>query len=222
MTKLLAMQEVPYSYGTESVVLHFAGIIKPTMKKLLFSFAVAGLLAQGAFAQGQFIFENFFTGDPAANAPVTDVNGVLLPGPSFAADLLYGTSATTVTTDAGLARGFSTGTGAGYFIAGAEEIPLSGTVFMRIVVWQGAAGASWAAATGGAINYGSNPTTYLDNGGTEWGFGNIFSANLPTSPGSPFNGLILPLQLQAAPEPASLALGGLGAGALLLFRRRKP
>jgi hypothetical protein len=191
------------------------------MKKSLFSFALAVFMAQGALAQGQFIFENYFVGDTAANAPVTDVNGVLLSGSSFAVDLLYGSSASTVTSDAGFARAFSTGTGAGYFLGGAEQIPPSGIVFMRLVVWQAAAGASWAAATGGATDYTSDPTTYLENGGTEWGFGNIFSADLPTSPGGPFNGLLDPFQLQATPEPASLALGGLGAAAMLLFRRRK-
>lgn len=195
------------------------------MKKLLLSIALATLMERGAFAQGEFIFENYFVGDTAANAPVTDVNGVLLPGPSFVADLLYGSSASTVTSDAGIARSFSTGAGVGYFLGGAQLIPLAGTVFMRIVVWQAAAGGSWAAATGGATDYASDPTLYLENGGTEWGFGNIFSANLPSPasgmPGSPFNGLLDPFQLQAAPEPNSLALGGLAAATLLLFRRGK-
>ena len=195
------------------------------MKKLLFSFALTSLLAQGAFAQGYLVFENYFGSGNPNNAPINDAFiAVPLSGPSFRADLLYGTSASTVTSDAGFDTGFSSGIGAGYFLGGNPVIPLTGTVFVRIVVWQAAAGASWAAATGGAINYASNPATYLENGGTEWGFGNVFSVNVRVIPNPPvgFQGLILPLQLQVAPEPASLALGGLGAGVLLLFRRRKP
>jgi hypothetical protein len=194
------------------------------MKKLALTFALVSMTAAGAFAQGEFILDNYFGAGNSNNAPVTDVNGVPLSGSSFLAYLLYGSSASTVTSDAGFARGFSTSPlGAGYFLGGPQMIPLSGTVFVRIVVWQAAAGASWAAATGGAVDFASDPTTYLENGGTEWGFGNIFSANLPVIPTPPvsFLGLITPLQMQAAPEPASLALGGLGAATVLLFRRRK-
>ena len=156
------------------------------MKKLALTFALISMTAAGAFAQGEFILDNYFGAGNSNNAPVTDVNGVPLSGSSFAVDLLYGSSASTVTSDASFAREFSTSPlGAGYFLGGPQMIPLSGTVFVRIVVWQAAAGASWAAATGGATDYASDPTTYLENGGTEWGFGNIFSANLPVIPTPP-------------------------------------
>ena len=193
------------------------------MKKLLLTFSLVSMAAAGAFAQGFVLLENYFGVGNPNNAPVTDVNGIPLPGPSFVADLLYGSSASTVTSDAGFAKGFSTGGGGGYFLGGTQTIPLTGTVFVRVVVWQATAGASWASATGGATDYASGSTTYLENGGAEWGFGNIFSVNvLPIpNPGVSFKGLITPLQLQPAPEPTSLALGGLGAAALLLFRRRK-
>jgi hypothetical protein len=197
-----------------------------TMKKLALTFALVSMTAAGAFADGGLVFQNYFGASNSNNAPVTDVNGILLSGPSFKADLLYGTSASTVTSDAGFAggaRGFGMGIDAGYFLGGDQYIPLSGTVFVRIVVWQATAGASWASATGGATDYTSGASTYVENGGTEWGFGNIFSVNVLVfpNPGVSFEGLIDPLQMQAAPEPASLALGGLGAAVLLLFRRRK-
>jgi hypothetical protein len=205
----------------------FAGIIKQTMKKLFFTFALAALTVRGAVAQGSVQFQNYFTAGDPNNAPVFDVNGVLLAGPSFQADLLYGSSASTVTGDAGFAFGFGpiSLSRAGYFIGGEQEIPLTGTVFMRIVVWQAAAGASWATATGGATEDTSDGTMYLENGGTEWGFGNIFSANVPVfpNPGPTFKGLIgsFWLEVPNVPEPTTVALGGLGAATLLLFRRRK-
>src|SRR5579862_4961958 len=130
------------------------------MKKLLLTFSLVSMMEAGAFAQGFVEFENYFGSGNPNNVLVTDVFGVPIPGSSFQTDLLYGSSASTVTGDIGVAKGFGTGINAGYFLGGSQTIPLTGTVFVRIVVWQAAAGASWAAATGGAINYGSNPTTY--------------------------------------------------------------
>jgi hypothetical protein len=195
------------------------------MKKLLLSFALTVLAVRGAFAQGELNYQNYFGAGNPNNAPVTDVNGVLLSGSSFLVDVLYGSSASTVTSDAGYAGIFGPSALGleGYFGTAAQEIPLTGTVFVRIVVWQAAAGASWATATGGATYYTSGATTYVENGGTEWGFGNIFSVNVRVipNPGASWQGLIDPLQLRASPEPTSLTLGGLGAAVLLLFCRRK-
>lgn len=189
-----------------------------TMKKLALTFALVSMTAAGAFAQGQLIFENYFGSGNTNNAPVKLSDGVTLAsGTSYLADLIYGSTAGTVTTDAGFARAFSTGTGAGFFLGGAQQIGSSaGTYFMEVVVWQASAGASWSAATGGT----GLAADYL---GSTYGIGNVFSENLPASPtpGVNFAGLITGFTLQSTPEPATLALGGLGAAALLMFRRRK-
>jgi len=190
------------------------------MKKLALTFALVSMTAAGAFAQGQLVFENYFGSGNVNNAPVKLSDGVTLAaGTSYLADLIYGTSAGTVTTDAGFAKAFSTGGGAGFFLGGPQQIgAAAGTYFMEVVVWQASAGATWAQATGGtglAANY----------TGTQYGIGSIFSEALPASPtpGVNFAGLITPITLvpTISPEPATLAVGGLGAAALLLFRRRK-
>ena len=190
------------------------------MKKLVITLALASMTAAGAFAQGTMVFENYFGSGNANNAPVKLSDGVTLAtGSAYLADFIYGTSAGTVTTDGGIAKPFSSGAGAGFFLGGTQNIgAAAGTYFLEVVVWQASAGASWAAATGGtglAANY----------TGTQYGIGNIFSIAAPASPAVPptFSGLITPLTLQAtiSPEPATLAISGLGAAALLMFRRRK-
>jgi len=188
------------------------------MKKLAITFALVSMTAAGAFAQGQLVFENYFGAGNTNNAPVKLADGTTLAaGTSYLADLLFGTSAGTVNQDAGFHHTFSTAGGAGYFLGGPQQIGTSaGTYFMEIVVWQASAGGTWSAATGGT----GQSSGYL---GTQYGIGNIFQENLPASPtpGVNFSGLISPLTMTFVPEPATLALGGLGAAALLLFRRRK-
>jgi len=182
------------------------------MKKLALTLALVSMTAAGAFAQGQLVFENYFGTGNTNNAPVKLSDGVTLAaGTSYLADLLYGTSALTVNQDAGFATAFKTAGGAGYFLGGPQQIGSSaGTYFMEVVVWQASAGASWQAATGGT----GLATGYL---GSTYGIGNMFSETLPASPtpGVNFAGLISGFTLQSTPEPATLALGGLGAAALL-------
>jgi hypothetical protein len=92
----------------------------------------------------------------------------------------------------------------------------------QVRVWQASAGATWAAATGGGNG---TAGTYLGNGGSQWGYSNPFNVTPATAP-SPSATLIGLNAFQLSPvvpvpEPTTLALGGLGAAALLLFRRRK-
>ena len=179
------------------------------------------MTAAGAFAQGQLVFENYFGSGNVNNAPVKLSDGVTLAaGTSYLADLIYGTSAGTVTTDAGFAKAFSSGGGAGFFLGGPQQIgAAAGTYFMEVVVWQASAGATWAQATGGTRDL---PPTILE----------LSMASAASSlkrfpphrtPGVNFAGLITPITLvpTISPEPVTLAVGGLGAAALLLFRRRK-
>jgi PEP-CTERM motif len=83
--------------------------------------------------------------------------------------------------------------------------------FVEVLAWSGAA--SYAAA--------------LTTPGAWYGASAIFSEATGTSPASPSTPapavLALPgtITLVQAPEPTTIALGGLGAAALLLFRRRK-
>ena len=199
------------------------------MKKIL-TMAMLGVVSISCgFGQGEVNFANAAAG---INSPVRDVSGVLLSGSGYAADLFYGTTtgnndlSLSQLTDAGLAQAFFSGGGAGYFLhSPVVTLPVSGNTEFIVVVWQTAAGATWAAATGGGAG---DLGTYMANGGSEWGASPAFTftPNVLPYPASnlvgltPFS-LLSPFQLVAAPEPTTLALGGLGAAALLLFRRRK-
>ncbi len=197
------------------------------MKKLL-TIAMVGV-ASASLGWSQAVV-NFANGATGVNAPVGDTNAtpVKLAGTTFAADLFYGTVSTSAPnslslsqlTDAGVAQTFQTGAAAGYWNSLAlPTLPVSGDMEFIVVVWQTSAGASWAAATGGGAG---SQSTYVGHGGTEWGFSApiTFTPNTFPSPNSNLQGLTS-FNLVPVPEPTTLALGGLGAAALLLFRRRK-
>jgi len=200
------------------------------MKRILLTVALGLATTAGAFAQGELVFANFAGGASPVNARVTEqatgqpVNSGASANGWFA-DLFYGPAGAAVSslTDAGFAVAFKTGTGgSGYFLGGATTLPTTGNTELQVRVWQLAAGSSWAAATGGGIG---TAATYTQHGGTEWGYSTPITLNLPTSPTpSPtMSGLAAFQALSVAPipEPTTLALGGLGAAALFLIRRRK-
>lgn len=196
------------------------------MKKLL-TIALVGM-ASATLGWSQAVI-NFANGATGVNAPVKDTNGVqtTIVGTSFSADIFYGTVSTSSPnslslsqlTDAGLAQPFQTGGAAGYWVSVGDQLPVSGDIEFIVVVWQTSAGATWAAATGGGAG---SQSTYSGHGGTEWGFSApiSFTPNTTPSPNSNLQGLA-GFNLVPVPEPTTLALGGLGAAALLLFRRRK-
>jgi hypothetical protein len=176
------------------------------------------------FGQGQVSVINYIGLSDPNNAIINDTNGspTALQGGTFLVDLLYGTSS--ITQDAGLALTFHTGSGAGFFFPTAITLPggYNGTLDFELVVWQSVAGATWAAASGGNP---LNPSSsyYMTHNGTEWGE-YIFTLTVNnTSPTSIAQGpgTLVSFNLVPAPEPATLALMGLGGLSLLLFRRRK-
>jgi hypothetical protein len=196
------------------------------MKKLLTILTLVAASVSAGWSQGEINFANFASG---LNAPVynnTNINGgVLLSGSGFAADLFYGTTAgnnnltLSQLTDLGTAAAFQSGGGAGYFLGGSFTLPVSGNTEFIVVVWQTAAGASWTAATGGGAG---SASVYAGHGGTEWGFSApiTFTPNVAPAGVGNLTGLQA-FSLVPVPEPTTLALGGLGAAALLMFRRRK-
>ncbi len=188
--------------------------------KIIFSLIiVASLSVSCAFSQAVINFANGATG---VNAPVTGSDGVTkLSGPAWAADLFYGTTATinslslSQMTDAGVAQTFQTGAAAGYWNSLAlPTLPVSGQMEFIVVVWQTAAGATWAAATGGGAG---NAGTYAGHGGTQWAFSApiTFTPNTFPSPNSNLQGL-QPFGVMI-PEPAPWAIGAVGAVVMLGF-----
>jgi hypothetical protein len=95
---------------------------------------------------------------------------------------------------------------AGFFDAGTvANVGAPGTYTMQAQAWYnvGAGNAAYNTATGNI------------------GRSTLFTVNVTASP-TPVNSTVFPgFQVSAVPEPSTFALAGLGAAALLLFRRRK-
>jgi hypothetical protein len=179
----------------------------------------ASALAVSAFGQGQINLNN------RGLALVNDASGKPLTGTSFLAQVWYGASAATVTTSSFAPAPFraSTTTFPGTWNPSAAGGPgnlgtLTGfgpgsTVTLRVAVWDSAvAGAGAASALAGAVGTGLSDT---------------FTYTIPTDPLAIPGGLenMKSFSLVAGggpviPEPTTIALGTLGAAALL-WRRRK-
>jgi hypothetical protein len=210
------------------------------MKKLILTAALASATALSGFSQGQINFQNALAsqiwfnstvapGVKASTATVGSQTGTTSTGVidvglfwSTAAftDSAQGTLADTVTMAA-------TGAGdiQGTTVAIAAVAP--GTqVFVQVFAWDStyatpdaalAAGGYFGAASAGPLNtiYGAIGAAQLTS---------ALTAN--PAPGAPIFGTAAgqfgrTVLLGSTPEPATIALGGLGAAALLMFRRKK-
>ena len=183
------------------------------MKKTLTAVAVCLSFTAGVYAQGTIDFRNKVS-SPALDAPVSDTAGAKLGNANFVAQIWYSATQTgsfTALTDAPAV--FRTGTGAGYWNAGADpsrSIPgIAGgsTAWIQVRVWDSTKGADYATAKAAGSPYGDS---------------NIFSVTLGGAgnpPGVP--AVLVGLQPFAlVPEPSTIALGLLGAAALFLRRRK--
>jgi hypothetical protein len=184
------------------------------MKKLTATLLASSLLGLAAYAQGTVNFANI---QGSLNVPVYMSDGTtkVAAGNTFMAELLAGTTQGNLNISVATS-GFLA---AGYFSAGAKTVTgIAGgaTAWMQVRFWNTANGSSYAAAAASGAN-------------NAYGSSNPFQVTLgdPTAspPGVPaaLSGLAgQTLKLNSAvPEPSSLALAGLGAAALLVFRRRK-
>jgi hypothetical protein len=189
------------------------------MKKILSAMLISVVASVAAYAQGTVNFVNL-SSNPALNAPVFHNNGTTrLDGVGYMAELLGGTSAGSLSLQ-GVATPFLSGGGAGYFngstrvINGVAEGAIA---FLQVRAWNTAFGATYALAS--AAGQAGQADAY--------GFSNIFSVTTGAPNGGPpptvpatMVGLTT-FTLNPIPEPSTFALAGLGAAALLLFRRRK-
>jgi len=184
------------------------------MKKLLLGGLLAGM-AVSAFAQGQVYLDNLAN---TSTSPTATSNGLfflntgggpVLISQDFNASFFGGTDSANLV----LLRTFAGGTAAGDngFGAGTFNDPqgVAATVagattvaFFRIDAWIGA-----------------SPDF---NGATTRGSSGVFSNPVATPPGAPPDFVNMPATIiVGVPEPSTFALAGLGAAALLIFRRRK-
>jgi hypothetical protein len=210
------------------------------MKKILALGAMMGV-ACGAFAQGTVLFDSDFKGEADINSaghPVFAIGSGSNPGGAiWNVALLFNatpgggllqSSLTEIADYRPNVANTSTGDGAGFFqdTAGGKEVVIttpSGSVSgtFEVVSWLGSA-TTWAAAFAPGNN-----TTYATQGANLVEFTakmadpTTIPPGIPASINSGANQWSGNLILTPVPEPSTIALGGLGAAALLLFRRRK-
>lgn len=181
---------------------------------------VGMIAALPAFGQGRITFANTATGTGVAGgSPVTDVGGVTrLTGATFWAQL-YAAAGAGVAEGSLVAIGtptnFRTGAGAGFVPAGIVAVLTPGTpgtaATVQMRAWEGAAGSTYEATLAGGGKVGTSlGTINVTLGGPDPGGGVPFL--------DPFMIGMQPFSL--VPEPSTIALGLLGAAALLIRRRK--
>jgi len=193
------------------------------MKKTIITVLLAVGASVGAFAQGTIAFDNQFNTNLTAGATsggaVFDGSGHLNGG-EFNLQLFGGASAGTMSliatllqSDGSAASGNDIGapglwidtTGQSYVVNGVAAL---GTGFFQVDAWIGSA-SSYAAALGAPAANSTGQSAIFQNA---TGGGNVPAPDLTGMPS---------FTLGTVPEPTTLALAGLGAASLLLFRRKK-
>jgi hypothetical protein len=203
------------------------------MKKLLLSLTVAALSVATTYGQGRVAFNNQSTFNNADAITIGTPNmgaagglaGQGIGGNNYSVQLRWAVGTITgqtafeaanplasaaFTGAAFLANTGPLSTFAGFFDAGTvANIGAPGTYTMQAQAWYnvGAANATYAGAFGSGANAGRST---------------LFTVNVTASP-TPVNSTVFPgfQVIGTVPEPSTFALAGLGAAALLLFRRRK-
>jgi hypothetical protein len=196
------------------------------MKKLLASVALALIGVQAAFSQGQVNFANSTAtfGNDGIDRFVYSgsVGGTKMSGTNFVAAIYWGTSAdslnnfavrtltdTTLPSAVGAFR-VSTSASIGTWVGGARFFigaNIGDTVQLQIRVWDITRFATYADALGqGGLTGHSDPFPFLIPASTD-------TAGLAMRNLRAF--------AVGVPEPSTIALGVLGLGSLLLFRRKK-
>jgi hypothetical protein len=219
------------------------------MKKLLTLAALLGT-ATLSFGQGYVSFANGTSsrvsngGALQAATPAGNYYYALLVAPSsqntvssadgsfsgwtFAA---YGTN----TGAAGRLTGNNADSGTGVQINGGAYTAPGGTADFVVVGWSANIGSDWTSVSQGFHGYGNNGTWTVSNssapGGSSsaWFAVSVVAQDIVLQPlGSQYNPVFsatgipnMNFQSVSIPEPATFALAGLGAAALVIFRRRK-
>jgi hypothetical protein len=193
------------------------------MKKFIM-LALAAMAACSAFSQGTLQFQNGATTAIYTNTtPDGGTRGKAAPGFLYYA-LLWGNTAADAQSGANVSATVGNSATSYGVIAGSANFAIAGTNpgdtdYFQMIAWQASFGTGFAgyqAALAGGIAGSSAVLPFVL--GPSSGPGTvIFSSTDPTK----FQGFdIGPLPLYT-PEPTTLAIGSLGAAALLLFRRKK-
>jgi hypothetical protein len=172
------------------------------MKKLIVAAAV-GFLAVGALAQGQFNFGNRVT-IAGIDAKVFKPDGVTpLSGADYWAQAYVGKTLDSLA-PVGSPVNFRTGGAAGYITSTIVTTPFPGgtQVFVEMRAWEAGANSYEAAVAGGKLFGKSDPIQ-------------LTVAEAPNTPPD----MVGLKSFSLVPEPSTMALGLLGAAALMLRRR---
>jgi hypothetical protein len=181
------------------------------MKKSIVA-SIIGVVAtvaavESSYGQGYVAFNNYYS---AVDQTVRDISqGGALLGSTYTAQLYYsfgGGPLTALGASNGGVVAFNTGGApAGYFIGGVATIPgySSGPITFQVAAFTG--GPDYLTATTRGLS------GFLDLAGIATG----------TSPVGDLGPNLTAFTVQIVPEPSTLALIGLGTGALLFLRRRK-
>jgi MYXO-CTERM domain-containing protein len=186
------------------------------MKLTLLTAIAVSLTAAAAYGQGQINFFTFNAANPSLGK-VSDENGALAVGPTYRAQLFGGTVNDPATFAAiGTPVAFLTGAGAGVVRQAAlVSVPgvNPGTPFFYIVrAWRTSDGNEYAEAHGKPIRVEGESVTPV-----RVVLGGTIGTDVFLPPQA--NGFAN-FQMVLVPEPSAIALGVLGLGALVLFRRR--
>lgn len=192
------------------------------MKKLAATLCLSAM-ATGAFAQGVVIFNNSPTTLVSAGTSAQTATAISGPAGSYYFGLL--TSATGTPGSFTFASLYATNSSlaAGRFVGG--TVPVSGwapgtTKSYEVAGWASSLGTtfnpSWLTAAPGNGFFGLSAIGSGVAGGTTAG-----GQSFPTLPLFGGTGIGSGFALVGVPEPSSMALAGLGAAALFIFRRRK-
>jgi hypothetical protein len=203
------------------------------MKKILITMLSAGAMVASSFAQSQITFQNSAATAVLVNNGSTTTKMFGSVG-TYDFGLYMGASGTSNITQMQLVdlvlspnAPLSSSFNAGLFSASPTAVASPGNVANTINFAAGTQYsfmiAGWAAA--GGSNYNAAVSAGVLNGLSVLGF--ITPTSAPSTPPNLFGvgaGQVGGFTLNPGaivPEPATLAIGGLGAAALLMFRRRK-
>jgi len=194
------------------------------MKKLIVSSLATAVVSLAAYGQGTVSMLNI-NAAAGVNAPVYDgvATTVKLAGANYQAGLYAGLSSTSLSY-VGNSTPFLSAGGAGYFNGGTtvlSTIAPGTSAFVQVWAWDTTLGGTTTGAT-----LAQAQAAFLTGGKTDVvGWSDIIPivpANPNSSPPGTPTALVglTSFELQV-PEPSTMALAGLGAAALLIFRRRK-
>lgn len=188
-------------------------------KSLLTTIAVASCgFGLSAFGQGTVVLEN--AANSSANVSVQG-GAASAPAGSYQVALLWFNGSSYQQIGAVYQTTTANSDGAGYFFGETVTVPTyTATGTFEVQAWQGNFANYAAAVAGGGTEHVGQTPSFISAEGNDTIVppGTPVNLTLKTPGAGNWNGNIV---LVPVPEPTTIALGGLGAAALLLFRRRK-